>query len=180
MRILSSFSDFYDEAAAARSEPVTYYRSAPLFPGPDGRPFDSKLTLPDEAGIISRRHSLKLDYLLIAGECWPIAKNRKGSRPISLKAYPNMKEWEAFALQPFKSAEGSALQKAIGAPVARIGPYTPGKIWVYPTAPRLADYGLEETELPERVALWIESWLRHSPQEKPPELIPKHPARRIR
>lgn len=178
MRILSSFTDFYDQAATKKLGTVTYHRKI-LFGTPGPKQLDSALSFPDPSGIIQRRYGFELDYLLIAGTLWPILRNRKVCAPVHSEAarreFPEMKGWESFTLSRISSNESALLQRAVGSPVARIAPSTHGKIWLYPDIPILANYGIEGTELPERVAAWIESWLTHNPQpvsEVPPATKP--------
>ena len=186
MRILSSFSDFYDVAAAAKGREPVYHRRDPLFPGLAAVQLASHLDFPDPTGLIRRRYKFELDFLLITGTLWPILRTKSGAvfpvkSDVPQRKALDMRPWEVFALNPVGSIAATNLQTTIGAPIARIAPSTYGRVWVYPDSPRLETYGIQNVELPERVALWIELWLKRNPQlDSTSTYQPVLPFRRLR
>lgn len=183
MRILSTFSDYYDKAAAARHDAVVYRRQKL-----SDEPYvvESKLAFPKLIPGICARHSLTVEFLLIAGALWPIIHSG-GKTPSPIHRLPvaeknplaeKLQPWERAELSPVHSAEASALQRQIGHPLARIAATQgSGFIMVYDEAPRLVDYGVDLAELPERIAGHIKQWLIQNTQETLPVNVNPKPRR---
>lgn len=171
MRILSSFTDFYD-GSAARVDALITYRRKDLFTE-ESRLFNSELEFPDATGQIQRRYNLEYSYVLLAGMLWPIiTAPGLAPRPARLlrpEPLLDIQGWETSRLDAISSSVADQLQQSIGHPVARIAPDSPGRVRVYKDVPHLQSLGFDRAEIPARIALWIAAFLRRCPQATNPE-----------